>query len=234
MLGATGTAVAFRHDLARVAVEETLAPDRRLALHRRALAALAGADPARLAYHAEGAGDADAVRRFAPAAGGARRERPALHRDGRRAARAARCASATASSPRPAPPLHERRSQECFIVDRPDEAIAELQSALECHRELGDPRGEGAMLCALSSILWCPGQVDAAIRAGRDAVAVLEPLGPGRELAMAYANMASLAMNHEEAGETTAWSARALASPAASTPRRSRFTRSTRSGRWSS
>ena len=208
VLGATGTAVAFRHDLARVAVEETLAPDRRLALHRRALAALAGADPARLAYHAEGAGDADAVRRFAPtaaeraAAAGAHREAAAQY------ARALRFGDDLEPAARAA--LHERRSQECFIVDRPDEAIAELQSALECHRGLGDPRGEGAMLCALSSILWCPGRVEEAYRAGQEAVAILEPLGPGPELAMAYANMASLAMNHESAGETAEWGARAL------------------------
>src|SRR6266540_2333928 len=66
--------VAFRHELARLAVEGSLAPNRRVVLHRRALGALAepatGApDPARLAYHAEAAGDADAVLEFAPAAG---------------------------------------------------------------------------------------------------------------------------------------------------------------------
>ena len=208
VLDATGTDVAFRHDLARVAVEETLAPDRRLALHRRALAALAGADPARLAYHAEGAGDADAVRRFAPAAAeraaaaGAHREAAAQY------ARALRFGDDLEPAARAA--LHERRSQECFIVDRPDEAIAELQSALACHRGLGDPRGEGAMLCALSSILWCPGRVEESYRAGQEAVAILEPLGPGPELAMAYANLASLAMNHESAGETARWGTRAL------------------------
>jgi hypothetical protein len=47
VLGPAGTGVAFRHELARVAVEETLAPNARFALHRRTLAALAGhADPA--------------------------------------------------------------------------------------------------------------------------------------------------------------------------------------------
>ena len=39
---------------------------------------------------------------------------------------------------------------------------------------------------------------------------MLEPLGPGRELALAYANMASLGMNREDLGETTAWGAQAL------------------------
>ena len=208
VLGAVGAAVAFRHDLARVAVEETLAPDRRLALHRRALAALAGADPARLAYHAEGAADADAVLRFAPvaaehaAAAGAHREAAAQY------ARALRFGDELEPAARAA--LLVRRSHECYIADLPREAVDDLQDALECHRRLGDRRGEGDVLRALSTILWCPGEVDAAIQAGRDAVEVLEPLGPGRELAMAYANLASLAMNHEDAGETAAWAARAL------------------------
>ena len=141
VLGAAGAAVAFRHDLARVAVEEALAPDRRLALHRRALAALAGADPARLAYHAEGAGDADAVLRFAPAAAeraaaaGAHREAAAQY------ARALRFGTSLEPAARAA--LLERRSHECYIVDQPDEAIAELAARARVPPQLGDRRGEG-------------------------------------------------------------------------------------------
>jgi predicted ATPase len=83
-----GGRVAFRHEIARQVVEESLPPGRRAGLHRAALAALAGqADPdlARLAHHAEAAGDADAVLRFAPAAAeraaaaGARREAAGLY-----------------------------------------------------------------------------------------------------------------------------------------------------------
>jgi len=46
MLASTIDGVAFRHELARMTVEETLAPHRRAALHRNALAALV-APPAR-------------------------------------------------------------------------------------------------------------------------------------------------------------------------------------------
>ena len=65
--------VSFRHELARLAVEESLTPHRRVGLHRKALAALAdpatGApDLARLAHHAQAAGDGEAVLQFAPAA----------------------------------------------------------------------------------------------------------------------------------------------------------------------
>ena len=176
VLGAAGTGVAFRHDLARVAVEETLPPDRRCALHRRALAALDGrAEPARLAYHAEGAGDGDAVLRFAPAAA----ERAAA---GGRAPRGrgpvrARAALRRRPAAGGARRLLERRSHECFVTDQSAEAIEDLHGALECRRELGDRRAEGDLLRSLSGILWCPGRLDEAERAGHEAVALLEPLG---------------------------------------------------------
>jgi ATP/maltotriose-dependent transcriptional regulator MalT len=208
VLGPSGAGVAFRHDLARVAVEETLAPDVRVALHRRALEALDGGDPALLAYHAEGAGDGAAVLRYAPsaaeraAAAGAHREAAA------QCARALRFADALDPAARAA--LLQVRSQQCFMADQPDEAIDALEQALACHRELGDRHGEGDALRALSNILWCPGRVDEAYTAGCEAIAVLEPLGPARELAMAYANMASLAMNEEDAAGTAEWGERAL------------------------
>ena len=77
MLVAGDASVAFRHELARLAVQESLPPTRRVALHREALRALSAPpdsifDLARLAHHAEEAGDAEAVLRFAPAAAGAR------------------------------------------------------------------------------------------------------------------------------------------------------------------
>jgi predicted ATPase len=73
VLVSTDAGVAFRHELARAAFEETLNRAKRTTLHRRILTALAEApaarlDLARLAHHAEGANDADAVLRFARAA----------------------------------------------------------------------------------------------------------------------------------------------------------------------
>jgi hypothetical protein len=57
VLRAERDAVGFRHEIARVAVEEALSPHRRMALHRKAVAALvahgARSDPARVAHHAE-------------------------------------------------------------------------------------------------------------------------------------------------------------------------------------
>ena len=69
------------------------------------------------------------------------------------------------------------------------------------------------MICCARCRASCgvPGHLDEAERAGHEAVALLEPLGDGPELAMAYANMASLAMNHEDARGAADWGERALA-----------------------
>src|SRR4029077_10735593 len=69
LLVADGRTLRFRHELARVAVDASLAPNRRIEVHRTVLDALQSFgcdDDARLVYHADGAGDTVLVRRFAP------------------------------------------------------------------------------------------------------------------------------------------------------------------------
>ena len=169
MLTSEPAGVAFRHELARLAVEESVAPDRKLELHRRALAALAdppdGApDLARLAHHAEAAGDADAVLRFAPAA--AARARRRSERSGRRRrSTRARFASATGCAPAERAELLERRSRACYVTDEHDEAIEAIEEALECRRQLGQTLEEGDALRWLSEISGLPGP-ERGVRAG--------------------------------------------------------------------
>jgi DNA-binding CsgD family transcriptional regulator len=192
MLSSGPEGVVFRHELARLAIEESLPSDRRVILHRKALGALAAPptgspDLARLSHHAEAAGDAEAVLRFAPEAAvraaslGAHREAAAQY------ARALRFSDDLQLEERAE--LLGRRAAESYVADENDEAIEAQRAALECYRKLGDRRREGDSLRALSEMLWCPGRVAESERAGREAVAVLEELPPGRELALAYGNL---------------------------------------------
>jgi hypothetical protein len=103
ILQAVPGGVAFRHELARRAVEESLGPHRRRDLHRRALAAPSGGtDPARLAHHAEAAGDPAAVLRYAPAAA-VRAASTGAHRE------AAEQTRVPCGTPRICPPTSARR-----------------------------------------------------------------------------------------------------------------------------
>jgi DNA-binding CsgD family transcriptional regulator/tetratricopeptide (TPR) repeat protein len=214
MLVAGPGSVAFRHELARLAVEESLPPDRRVALHRKALGALADPqasviDLARVAHHAEAAGDADAVLRFAPAAAaraaslGAHREAAAQY------ARALRFAQALA--PEAQAELYEGRSYQCFLTYQFDESIEAQRCALDRHRDHGDVTRQGDALSTLAKLLWHTGQTVEADARAREAVALLEQVPPGRTLAMAYATVALLRLNADDAKETRAWGERAIA-----------------------
>jgi DNA-binding CsgD family transcriptional regulator/tetratricopeptide (TPR) repeat protein len=214
MLQALQSAVAFRHELARLAIEGTVAPHRRADLHRRALAALAeppsGApDAARLAHHADAAGDAAAVLRYAPQAAaratalGAHREAAAQY------ARALRFGEELGPGKRAE--LLEARSSACYVTDQNDAAIGAIEEALALRRRLGQTLEEGDDVRRLSQILWCPGHTARAERAGLDAVELLEPQPPGPELAWAYANLAATYAAAARGEEAVQWGKRALA-----------------------
>jgi DNA-binding CsgD family transcriptional regulator/tetratricopeptide (TPR) repeat protein len=213
MLRTEGAAVAFRHEIARVAVEAALPPHERLALHRSAQAALVGAaarrpDPARLANHAEGAGDREAVLRYAPEAG----ERAAALGAHREAAKqfARALAEAESLTPERRAELYERRSYECYLTDQIPEAIEARQRVLVEHRGRGDRLREGDAHRWLSRLRWFLGDNEAAELEAKQALDLLEPLPPGPELAMAYSNLAQLRMLAREREEAIAWGGKAI------------------------
>ena len=206
--------VAFRHELARLVVEESLAPTDRRGLNRRALAALTqpavgGPDVARLAHHAEAALDADAVLRYAPEAA----ERAAASRAHREAAaqfaRALRFADDRPPPRRAA--LLRRRSEECAMTNQLDEAIDAQREALECHRRLGDRREQGDALRWLARLHILANWSRDVEPLLLEAIELLEPLPPGHELAMTYAMMALFHHAARDDYERTAlWGRKAL------------------------
>ena len=213
MLRAAPGQVLFHHELARLAIEDSLPPNGRIALHRRALAALAqppdGApDLARLVHHAEGAEDVDAVLRYAPAAAAGAASVGAHREAADHFARALRFGEQLAPAARAE--LLEHRAHECYLTDQNREAIAALHGALGCYRELDDSRAEGNALRTLSEFLWCPGRVAEAEEAGRQSVLLLERLEPGRELGLAYANLAWLGRAAANNDQAVVWGTRAL------------------------
>lgn len=186
-----GAGVRFRHELARVAVEAAVPSHRRTRLHARLLAALrarSSADDARLAYHAEGARDTAAVLHHAPRA--ARRAAElASHREA--AAQYERALRfADGESPAVVAHLYDRLAYEASLVDRWQEAADARLAALPLWRQAGDRLREGDTLRLLWRTMWrlCRGaEASTVLDAARQ---VLEPLGPSRELAWCYANLA--------------------------------------------
>lgn len=210
MLRAEGNAVGFRHEIARVTIEDALPPHRRLALHRLALATLAGrADPARLAHHAEAAGDDDAVVEYASAAG-ERAGRLSAHREAaEQFARALRHAGGLAPEARLA--LLERRGFECYLTLAFAEAISAYERALEAHRAAGDRRGQGNAERWLSRLAWATGDNRGAQEHAFKAIDLLGSLPPGPELAMAYSTISQLRALQFDCAGSVQWGERAIA-----------------------
>jgi DNA-binding CsgD family transcriptional regulator/tetratricopeptide (TPR) repeat protein len=203
-------AVSYRHELARLAVEQALSPERAAILHEQVLRALeeAGAEPARLVHHAEAAGDAPALLKHAAAAG-LRSAKLGAHREA--AEQYGRALSVAASSPdAERADLFSRYAFERYLTDRLEEAIRAQRQAVDLFGAVGDREGEGDALRRLSRFLWFGGRNDEAEQAGHDAVVVLEQLPAGAALARAYSNVSQLRMLAYDAPAAIEWGTRAL------------------------
>ena len=212
LLRSEGPYLAFRHELARQAVLAGVAPPRLAELHARVLAGLVAtreSDAALLAHHADGAGDAEAVRRHAPAAAG-QASAVGSHREAAaQYARALRYAGPDRAEERAG--LLEGFAEACTVLDRQHEAAEARREAADLRGRLGDRLGEGANLAALAWPLVRAGRNAEADAASRHAIAVLEPLGPGRELAAALRMQAHLRMLDRDKAAAIAWGRRAIA-----------------------
>ena len=211
LLTVSPASVAFRHELARRAVADSVAVARRVALHRRVLHALVGrgdADLSRIVHHAAQAGDTDAIVGYGPAAArdaagaGAHREAVAHyrlvlgHRD--------RFAPAELAE------LLEGYAVECYTVGATEAPIVESE-AVELRRSLGDQRALGTDLRWLSRMQYWAGDRAAAERSGAEAIAVVEAAGDRRLLALALSNQAQLHMLAHRATDCVAVGERAVA-----------------------
>ena len=191
MLVASGPVIAFRHEIAREAVERWIPPQRRQELHRGILAALEAAacqDPARLAHHAERAGDDTAVARYADAAAeraaavGAHRQAAAHYATALRAAESLPAAKRAT--------LHTLRAEALYAADDQVGSIADLYQAIALYREEGDVFGEAGATRQLVPRLTCRGLTDEAREAASTAVALLAATPERPEYAGALAGLA--------------------------------------------
>jgi len=193
VLVSAGDGVAYRHELLRTAVEDSLGPRQRVAAHATVLETLVsagGADPGRLVHHARAAGDPDAVLRWGQVAGaaagrqGARREAAEHYR--------AAVAHADLLPPKERADLLERYSIAAYLGGSAADGLAPQRTAIQIRQQLGDPVPIGAAWRWLSRVAWWSGEGVEARAAADHAVTVLAAEPPGRELAMAYSNLSGL------------------------------------------
>ena len=210
LLTADGAVLRFRHEIARRAVAQEIPAHRQPAIHARLLAALLAAgstDHARLAFHAEAAGDDPATLEHATLAGRHAAELGSHQEAAAQFERALRVAHG--EPPAVLADRYYALASELSVIDSWDAAAAAYERALSLWRAAGDPLREGDVLCRLSSTFWrlCRGRE--ASNASEAAVRVLEPLGPSVELARAYASVAADLARQARFAETMALARRA-------------------------
>ncbi len=205
--------LAFRHELARRAVEASLSPLRRREMHARLYLQLRQQSDDlldRTAYHAQHANDSEAVLATAPqaaahaAAMGAHREAAAHYRVALDHARHA--------GDEQRADLLEHWAQECGLTAAVgDDVIAARLQAMELRRKLGQTEKVGLNQRGLSSLCRSLGRLDEAQRWLDTAIATLESIAPSPGLAMAYSMRSAghMLTNQRRLAET--WGERAIA-----------------------
>jgi DNA-binding CsgD family transcriptional regulator len=187
-----GDDLRFRHEIARVAIDAAVPPYRKAAIHSKIIDALLSSgcdDDARLAFHAEGAGNAELVLAYAPRAGrraaalSARREAAAQYE------RALRFVPETDIRRRAE--LLDSLAQQLNFVDRREDLVETCSAAVALWHELGDSKREFDSLLSLAGNLWwlCRGADSS--QASNELLKLAKSFGPSPQLAKAYHTLAS-------------------------------------------
>jgi tetratricopeptide (TPR) repeat protein len=216
LLAEDGGRLRFRHEIARMAVEQAIPAFRRADIHARILAALGAlgcGDDARMAFHGEAAGDQRAVLHYAPRAAHQAAELAPHREAAAQFERALRFATNADSDVLAG--LYGELGLELRLVGRFQSAVDAGEQALALWRQAGNRLRQGDTLCNLSYALECLGRGPDSIAAAEAAVTVLESLSPTVELARAYAHLAFARMVNSEyqAAIDLAVRAQAIAEP---------------------
>jgi DNA-binding CsgD family transcriptional regulator len=168
-----GGTLGFRHELTRQAIEEAVAVPRAADLHARALAVLTGAEPARLAHHAERAGLVEDAARYAEEAAAEAERVGALGEASRQLERALRGSLAAVDRFE----LLLRYAKTTNFAGGLEKARAAAQEAIVLAEREGNDAAAGRARVVLAWSLWSLDLVEEARAAADQAVGALAQFG---------------------------------------------------------
>ena len=204
--------LSFKHELFRLAIEESLPSIKRNKLHKRMLDIIMEVSTethnlAQLVHHARYADEKELVVKFAPqaarqaAAVGAHIEASKLY---------ATAIDYTHKQDPNLVELYERHAYECYLTNEIATAIASLQKALDIWRERKVSLKEGDTLRFLSKLWYFEGDHGKAIDLALQSIDVLENGFPTRERALAYSNLSQLTMLSGDRESALLWGNKAI------------------------
>jgi DNA-binding CsgD family transcriptional regulator len=208
ILKSEGDSILFRHELARMAVEESLSEAKRNKLNSQVLNILIDQKNidhllARIIHHASKAGNREAILKYAPMAA----KQASLLGAHKMAAKHYLTALQYSDQLEPDEKLTllEARSYECFLTGQVSEAIESSEAVLKMLKQFPDPLREGEIYRRLSRILWYDCQDAKGEEYLDKAIEIFEKLPPGKHLAMVYSNKSQTYAIREETETALYW-----------------------------
>ncbi len=205
--------LSFKHELYRLAIEQSLSPLKSISLHEKVLGMMQSLPPdavslSRLVHHARSANDRKLVAAFAPKAAqeaasvGAHIEASNLY---------ATALEFTDHNDPSYVELLEKHAYECYLTNQLANAVASQRKAVEIWRARKILLREGNALRFLSRLLWFLGKSDEVYQVANAAAEILENGFPTRERALSYSNLSQLHMLSDRTEDCIIWGDKAIA-----------------------
>ncbi|GHN02734.1 LuxR family transcriptional regulator [Cytophagales bacterium WSM2-2] len=202
----------FKHELFRIAIEESLTNYKRMELHKRIVKIMLDnlgeyKNLSRLVHHARLADDEKTVVAYAPKAA---REAASVgsHLEASKLYLTAICHA------KPEDPelvtLYEKHAYECYLTSQFDMAIHSQEQALAIWRNRRVRLKEGDATRFLSRLWWFKGDHEKYMSLALEAITILDNGFPTRERALAYSNMSQLCMLADRSEDGLHWGNKAI------------------------
>ncbi len=205
--------VSFRHELARLAILNSIPEMKRIMIHQKVLSCLLENKNqqdllARIVHHAIQGDDKDRILKYAPLAAvqasslGAHSLAADHYRNALKFAEDV--------NPEILLELYEGKAFECYLTGQIEEAIHAGETVTRLLRDKPDPVREAENYRRMSRMLWYNCDDLEGEKYLDKAIEILEKFPPGRHLAMAYSNKSQTYANREEKDNAIEWGNKAL------------------------
>lgn len=205
--------VSFRHELLKIAVEESLSEAKRFKKNNTVLNILLeqkNIDPflARIIHHASRTANKEVIFKYAPLAA-KQASKYGAHEQALKHYKTA-LQYAEHLSKKEQLEILKGYVYECYLTARIDEGIQACESIKKILLDHQDPVSEGENYRRLSRLLWYAGKDNEGEEYVIKAIDTLKDLAPGRELAMSYSNLSQIYMLREVTDESLKWGRKAI------------------------
>ena len=213
ILKSEGDAFLFRHELTRMAVEESLSESKRIKLNSQILSVLIEQKYidhflARIVHHASKAQLSESLIKYTPLAA-AQASQLGAHKQAVKHYQLALQYDNKISVEQKLK-LLEEMSYECFLVGMVKDAIAASEEALNILKLYPDAKREGEIYRRLSRILWYDCQDEKGEEYLDKAIEILGKLPSSKQLAMAYSNKSQTYSIREDSKNAIEWGYKAI------------------------